>query len=180
MKTLIASVCLCILLAACQGAATPAPSPLPTNTRPALTPTSTATTAPTSLPTGTLAASPTQDDRLLPSQWQDWPVVPAQVSARVRAIYEQGIALGNNPHAFSKIGDCESTPTWFMGAFDGKPTEYSLGSHTNLEAVITAFHGSFGRTSLAAGRGFSSANALAPLWADRKLCQKNETPLDCE
>src|SRR6185369_7085352 len=33
-------------------------------------------------------------------------VVLPSVSARARAIYQLGIALGNNPRAFSKIGDC--------------------------------------------------------------------------
>ncbi len=107
-------------------------------------------------------------------------MVPETVSAKARGIYEKGVALGNNPHAFSKIGDCESTPTWFMGPFDGKSTDYSLGQYTSLEAVISAFHGSYGRTSLAAGRGFTTANALASLWADRTACEANETPLACE
>ncbi len=67
-----------------------------------------------------------------------------------------------------------------MGPFDGKPADYSLGTFTNLQPVIQAFHGSYGRTSLAAGRGFSAANALTSLWADRKTCLANETPLACE
>ncbi len=107
-------------------------------------------------------------------------MVPETISPRTIAIYQAGQTLGNHPRAFSKIGDCESTPTWFLGAFDGKPAEYSLGRYTDLQPLIDAFHGSFGRTSLAAGRGFSAANELASLWADRKACGPDETPLGCE
>jgi hypothetical protein len=180
MKRLFALFYLCVFLAACQATLTPDPSPIPTPSRQPATSIPTAAVTATSLPTRTTAASPTPDTRLLPEQWQDWPVIPGQISPQTYAIYLQGQTLGNNPHSFSKIGDCESTPTWFMGPFDGKPSEYSLGPYTDLEPVITTFHGSYGRTSLAAGRGFSAANALAPLWADRKVCEVNETPLACE
>jgi hypothetical protein len=131
-------------------------------------------------PSATLAASPTPDNRMAAEEWQEWPVIPAEVSARTTAIYNQGQKLGNNPNAFSKIGDCESTPSWFLGAFDGKTEEYSLGQYSYLQKVIEAFHGSFGRTSLAAGKGFSSANTLTAIWADPKACEKGESPLACE
>jgi hypothetical protein len=125
-------------------------------------------------------ASPTPDLRLPPESWQDWPVVPEAVSARAIEIYRHGQELGNSPSAFSKVGDCEATPSWFLGAFDGSPDEYSLGSYSDLQAVIGQFHGSYARTSLAAGRGFTAANVLAPLWADHASCSANETPLACE
>ena len=167
-------------LSACQNANQPAATPTPVDTPVPSTPTAAA--SPTVLPsaTPTVPASSTQDTRLPPERWQEWPVIPDQISPRTVAIYQAGLSLGNDPHAFSKIGDCESTPTWFMGPFDGKPTDYSLGAYTYLQPVIVAFHGSFGRTSLAAGRGFSAANALAALWADRKVCEPTETPLACE
>jgi hypothetical protein len=95
-------------------------------------------------------------------------------------IYLDGIALGNNPRAFSKIGDCGSTPAWFLGDFDRGTRYYRLGDHSDLEPVIQAFQGSYGRTSLAAKSGFNASSILAPLWSDPKLCQPNERPLDCE
>jgi hypothetical protein len=169
------------MLVGCQAVPLPAPTAAGTHlsTLPAASVTASASAVVPSA-TATLQASETPDDRLPPERWQDWPVVPEKISAATRAIYQRGQLLGNNANAFSKIGDCESTPTWFLGPFDGKPADYSLGPYTDLNEVIQAFHGSFGRTSLAAGRGFSSANALAPLWADHKSCQANETPLACE
>ena len=177
MKKDLFLICIVAFLVACGGAPTElVASVVPAATLPPVTPSLTFT--PTQIPT--LVSSQTPDVRLPEERWQEWPVVPATVSARTIKIYQQGQELGNNPQAFSKIGDCESTPTWFLGPFDGKPGDYSLGIYTNLQPVINIFHGSFGRTSLAAGRGFTSANALASLWADRKSCEANETPLACE
>ena len=127
------------------------------------------------LPTNTLAPTAT----LGPNDWQSLPVIPA-VSRTARQIYQRGLALGNNPNAFSKIGDCESTPTWFLGDFDRNPPPYRLGEYTDLETVILHFAGSFGRTSLAAGRGFNASSVLTALWADPAQCQPGESPLACE
>jgi len=182
MKRTFIAFFLFVLLTACQKAEKPAGTPLPTNTERVIPFTPTPPPSPTASPTEapTLVASSTSDTRLPPERWEEWPVIPEKISPSTIAIYQKGQELGNNPRAFSKIGDCESTPTWFMGPFDGKPSDYSLGAYTNLQSVIEAFQGSYGRTSLAAGRGFSSANALTALWADRKVCEANETPLACE
>lgn len=114
-----------------------------------------------------------------PIPWQELGVIPT-VSDTARAIYQRGLEMGNNPHAFSKIGDCESTPTWFLGDFDRHPPRYRLGEYANLQEAIDYFAGSFIRTSAAAGRGWNAASVLTPLWADPAQCHPGETPLDCE
>ena len=116
---------------------------------------------------------------LVPDAWMALPVVPA-VSPRVKEIYERGLELGNNPRAFSKVGDCGSTPAWFLGDFDRGPRYYSLGDYQSLAGIIQEFQGSFARTSLAAKSGFNASSVFAPLWANRKFCDSNETPLACE
>jgi len=140
---------------------------------PTLTPTAAAPTpyAPTVTPT----AAPT----LEPDAWKSLPVIPT-VSDTDRAIYARGQKAGNNPAAFSKVGDCESHTQWFLTDFDHNPPLYTLGPYTNLQAVINYFQGSYGRTSLASSPGFTAASVLTPLWADPKLCNRNETPLSCE
>jgi hypothetical protein len=110
----------------------------------------------------------------------DLPVVPSGVSERVREIYAKGRELGNQPNVFSLIGDCDATPTWFLGDFDLGSDHYDLGQYTDLQDEITYFQGSFSRQSLAVRRGFVAASVLAPLWSDPKLCDQNETPLSCE
>jgi hypothetical protein len=109
----------------------------------------------------------------------DLPVVP-KVSQRAIDIYRHGLTMGNNPQAFSKVGDCGSTPAWFLGDFDLGPKYYSLGDHAELEEVIRVFQGSFSRTSLAAKSGFNASSIFAQIWADRDFCRSNETPLACE
>ena len=116
---------------------------------------------------------------LAPDAWTSLPIVPS-VSPRVKEIYQHGLELGNNPKAFSKVGDCGSTPAWFLGDFDRGPRYYNLGAYQYLEAVIQEFQGSFARTSLAAKSGFNASSVFAPLWSDRKQCESNETPLGCE
>ncbi len=79
--------------------------------------------------------------RLPPEQWQEWPAIPDVISQRAVEIYEHGLALGNNPHAYSKIGGCLDTPGWFLGPYDGNPDLYSLGEYTYLQEVIDYFPG---------------------------------------
>ena len=143
------------------GSGTPTPrKPSPSPTRPLPTPT-------TSTPTPT------------PVNWQDLPVIPT-IRDRVIDIYWKGVDAGNQPTAFSKIGDCGSTPAWFLGDFDRGPGFYRLGEYKSLETVIQIFQGSFDRTSLAARSGFNASALFVPLWADRTYCNSNEAPLACE
>ena len=131
-------------------------------------------------PTETKVPTPTKtpDKRLKPEDWQNWPVIP-MVSASTRAIFQKGQSMGNNAAAFIKVGDCESTPTWFLGDFD-KPDYQIAKDFQDLEEIIKTFKGSYERTSLAAKSGFNAASVLSPFWADPKQCEKMENPLDCE
>jgi hypothetical protein len=140
----------------------------------------------TSLPTPAESSIPgqaTPESRNIPTlgpgDWKDLPIIPT-VSATALQIYQRGLESGEDPHAFSKVGDCGSTPSWFLGDFDRGPRYYSLGEYTNLEGVIQQYQGSFGRTSLAARAGFNASSVFAPIWADRTQCAANETPLACE
>ena len=104
------------------------------------------------------------------------PVIPEQISPRVREIYRNGLALGNNPHIFSRIGDCASAAPAFLVGFDRK---YNLGEYGYLQPAIDYFQGSFERPSLAAKAGLNSAGLLSMLWTGEQ-CLKNETLLDCQ
>jgi len=115
------------------------------------------------------------------------PVYPESVGSRVQAIYQLGQSLGNNPRAFSRMGDCDSMPFSFLGDFDEGPGAYDLGEYTHLSAVIEYFQGSYGRQGAAARDAFSSANALLPPSFGNDLyketvsaCQSGETSLACE
>lgn len=149
----------------------PSPSALPTGRASAANPSPVPSLTP--IPSAAPTLPPGPDD------WQDLPVIPA-ISDEMLKIYARGLELGNNPQAFSKIGDCGSTPAWFLGDFDRGPRFYRLGEHEQLSAVIEYFQGSFDRTSLAARSGFNASALFVPLWADLKFCQADEAPLACE
>lgn len=119
--------------------------------------------------------TPTYD----PEKWVELPVIPI-FTERVREIYQSGVSKGNHPNAFSKVGDCGSTPSWFLGDFDRGPRFYNLGEYTYLQTVIDYYQGSFERTSLAALAGYNTASVLTPLWSNKEFCGNNESPLACE
>lgn len=127
-------------------------------------------------PTLTPQPAPTFD----PESWSELPVIP-ELGPRALEILQDGLEQGRDPHAFSKIGDCESQASWFLEAYDLGADQYSLGSYEEeLAPVVEYYAGSHKRLSLAAKPGFTAASLLAPIWADRAQCEKNETPLDCE
>lgn len=134
----------------------------------------------THTPTPTVqAVSATARHPLKKDDWKKLPIIP-DVSDHVLDIYQTALAAGNNPQAFSKIGDCGSTPAWFLGDFDRGPNFYDLGQYTSLTRVIQEYQGSFSRTSLAARSGFNASSLFSPIWSDRTYCQANENPLACE
>ena len=96
----------------------------------------------------------------------------------VRDIYRRGQALGNNPRAFSKIGDCNSELPFFLGKFDeGK---YNLGPYVDLQATIDYFAGSFVRDSATAWTGNHAWAVFDSTWANPAMCEIGETPIECE
>ncbi|MAT43311.1 MAG: hypothetical protein CL609_13305 [Anaerolineaceae bacterium] len=117
-------------------------------------------------------------EKLNPDDWQSWPVVP-NVTDTAKEIYQRGLDLGKQGNAFIKIGDCETYSTWFLADFESD--NYILGEENQyLTAVISEFQGSYSRLSVAAKAGFNAASVLSPFWADREVCESNETPLTCE
>jgi len=116
---------------------------------------------------------------LKPDEWKQLPVVPT-ISQTVIEIYRHGQELGNDPRAFSKIGDCESVTEWFLADFDKGEAYYSLGEYSELEDVIEYFEGSYRRLGQAAKPGFTAASLMTPLWANREHCEKDESPIVCE
>lgn len=109
----------------------------------------------------------------------DYPIVPV-VSPHAHEIYQRGLALGNDPHRFSKVGDCQNVVPFFLAEFDN-PDDYRLGSqYAYLQAAVSNFSGSFARQSEAVRAGFNVASVLDPMWSNPNDCGANETPLACE
>jgi hypothetical protein len=137
--------------------------------------------APTVVQSSTKAAVVTSTPRptLAADEWMTLPVVPL-VSNTVIEIYRRGLKLGNDPNAFSKVGDCQVSTDYFLVDFD-HPKQYSLGTeYAYLQPTIDYYHGSFSRQSLAVKDGFNVAAVLSSMRADPKQCNQSETPLACE
>jgi hypothetical protein len=132
--------------------------------------------AETVLPTLTSTPKPP----LAADAWMQMPAVPSEISNSMRAVYERGLEMGNDPEHFSVIGDCQNVSSYFLAVFD-QPGEFSLGDeYAYLQPTIDYYQGSYLRKSLAVKGGFNVAAILSPLRADPTTCNKNESPLDCE
>jgi hypothetical protein len=178
MKLLVILVIQLVLVVSCSGNSNPHPVTLPLTETPTVKLDKLPTV--TFSPTHRADQTTTPDIRRPPDNWQVWPVIPQVDNDRIKAIFQHGQELGNNPQAYSKIGDCEAATNWFLVPFDGPRNDFSLGEYASLEFVVDYFRGSHKRTSLASGRGFNAGSVLSLLWADQKLCETNETPLECE
>jgi len=138
-----------------------------------------ATTIPATIPPGVTSTYPPDSPTILPPDyWMSLPIIPS-VSEFARETYHEGVGMGRDPHAFSKIGDCQSISTYFLSYFD-LPDYYELGDHISLQDTIDWFSGSFSRESLAVKGGFNAAAILSPLRSDPEKCNPNENPIACE
>jgi len=130
--------------------------------------------------TPTLASTPTSKPPLAKDAWMQMPVVPTEVSDAMRAVYQRGLAQGNDPTHFSIIGDCQNVSSYFLSTFD-KTGDFNLGTqYAYLQPTIDYYQGSYSRVSLAVKGGFNAAAVISPLRSDPKSCNPNESPLDCE
>ena len=127
------------------------------------------------VPTSTATLKPS----LTKDAWMQMPAVPAGINDSMREVFQQGLALGNDPTHFSIIGDCQNVSSYFLSMFD-KPGDFSLGEYAYLQPTVDYYQGSFSRTSLAVKGGFNVAAVISPLRADPKSRNPGESPLDCE
>ena len=109
--------------------------------------------------------------------------VPSAGAIRgVREIYQRGQQMGNNPNAFTKVGDSISTNLESYDAI-GRGI-YNLGGFASLQTVIDRFgsggFNSFLHVSAAAGPGWTTTIALDPAFRNPALCKAEESPLECE
>jgi len=145
---------------------------------PTVSPTPTISPSPTLSPTPTVTPSPTADVRPDPAGWRSWQTVPT-VSAVTRDIFQHGQELGNDIHAFTRIGDCQSVPAVFLGIYD-TDRYWFREKWQYLERTVDQFAGAWERENVTAKDGFSVLSMFSALYADTNLCEANETPLECE
>jgi hypothetical protein len=197
MKRLVNFV-FCLLLAACAVEATPRTSTAPVSpptvvpSRAVITRLQVPATAPSRTPRPTKKASTIVLPALQPTDtplpnvtpfdvdaWKESPIIPG-VDPSIRAIYEYGQTLGNDPHAFSIFGDCQSRPGDFFGVFETDP-EFVEGLSPELQETVANFQGSFNRESPTAQDGTTPGALLWNQWHRGEYgCSFAETPVECE
>ncbi len=109
---------------------------------------------------------------------QEFVVMPYTIVNNACDIYTHGQYLGRDPNHFSILGDSEVATSHFLTHFE--TDSYDLAEYSQLQNVIDHFRGSFGRQSVAVRKGLNSSAVLDPMWANKELCQANETMLSCE
>ena len=107
------------------------------------------------------------------------PVRP-EAGLNIREIYERGIALGNDPNAFSIFGDCQAEPQEFLGVYETDETLVK-SLPLDLQETVAHFAGSFERWSPTAQDGTTPGALLWDQWHRGEYgCSFGETPVDCE
>ncbi|MBK9924142.1 MAG: hypothetical protein IPP66_02520 [Anaerolineales bacterium] len=135
-------------------------------------------TTPPVTPSATVRESVTES--VYPSVWKEWPVIPVLIDPSLQKVYERGLSLGNDPHAFSIFGDCQTRPGEFFGVFE---TDSSVVQSLSpeLQETIAYFNGSFNRESSTAQDGTTPGALLWTQWHRGEYgCTFAETPVECE
>lgn len=115
-----------------------------------------------------------------PAKWKTWPVIPDVIDPTLQDVYQRGLALGNDPHAFSIFGDCQARPGEFFGVFE-TDTELVASLSPELQELIKNFEGSFNRESPTAQDGTTPGSLLWNQWHRGEYgCKFSETPVECE
>jgi len=112
--------------------------------------------------------------------WKHWPVIPEGIDAGLQQVYEKGLELGNDPHAFSIFGDCQARPGEFFGVFETDP-EVLESLPAELRETVLNFDGSFDRESPTAQDATTPGSLLWNQWHRGEYgCSFTETPVECE
>lgn len=110
--------------------------------------------------------------------YDEFILLPFDVTTNIQHIYAAGQRLGRNPTVFTRLGDSIIEYPIFLTRFDIGP--YNLGEYTYLQRVIDAYAGSFDHDSVAVVRGLHSWSVFDPMWANNNLCLVGEHMLACE
>lgn len=178
--TLLGIALFTVFVTACQPQ--PALTEPPTQQVTATQPPTISTVAPqdtaTAPPTETATPAPSPTATMYPvGFWKDLPVIPSSLSDRAREIYQQGLAMGNDPHVYTKVGDCNSMSPDFLAGFGG---QYNLGrDFTYLQPVIDYYKKSFRLPNQATNPGTTTSRVLVSLWNNDE-CLPNEPMLECQ
>lgn len=119
-----------------------------------------------------------EDPRPNPKKWKSYPVIPYVSQAAIN-LWEKGVKEGNDPHAFSVLGDCHSAPNVLFGRF-ADAAYLDEPAYRPYRKTLKFFQGSWDRSFITVANGMSVASVFNPLWAQNSACKQGESPLKCE
>jgi uncharacterized protein YraI len=104
----------------------------------------------------------------------------ANVTSTARQIHATGLAMGNNPRVFAKVGDSITDTEHFLRQVGWG--NYNLRAYSYLRPAVTFFTAdSYSRTSHAARGGWTAWHVLGIEKAEMSSeCRPGEMPLLCE
>jgi hypothetical protein len=115
-----------------------------------------------------------------PNDWKNWSIIPSFIDPSLQKVYERGLSLGNDPHAFSIFGDCQTRPGEFLGIFETDPSSLQ-GLPPELRETVVHFKGSFNREAATTQDGTTPGALLWAQWHRGEFgCTFVETPVACE
>jgi hypothetical protein len=107
-------------------------------------------------------------------------VIPSVIDPTLSKVYERGLSLGNDPHAFSIFGDCQTRPAEFFGVFESDSLLIE-SLPLELQETVNYFKGSFTRESPTSQDGTTPGALLWTQWHRGQYgCTFAETPVECE
>ena len=186
-----------MVMTSCAGEITPVPTTISANERNSTFPALAVAPASQSQPTATqkprqfspITPAPTRTPRptsvpstaeTQASAWKQLPVIPEAVDTSLRRVYARGLALGNDPNAFSLFGDCQARPEEFFGVYE-TDEEVIESLSPELREMVDHFEGSFNRESPTAQDGTTPGSLLWTQWHRGEYgCTFAETPVQCE
>ncbi|HNR01361.1 MAG TPA: hypothetical protein PKK59_02380 [Anaerolineaceae bacterium] len=173
-----------LMMSACQRTEAAPSAPAGSQAAPLATPkapaASTSTPQDSATPATTETASPSPAPTAviyIEGFWKELPVIPEALSDRAREIYQQGLAKGNDPNIYTKVGDCNSMSPDFLAGFGG---QYDLGKDfVYLQPAIDYYKQSFRLPNQATNPGTTTSRLLVSLWNNDE-CLPNEPMLECQ
>lgn len=119
---------------------------------------------------------PTRIPNIKEAQLYLYPIMP-RLSESMKNVYAYGQTLGNNPNVITRIGDSLINSEWYLLPMAWQ--NYQLAEHGYLLPALQQFGGQM-TASVAVQNGLSTYTVQEALWADKRYCLADETPLVCE
>ena len=187
-RTLICAAIVCLFVISCGINSKPSPTSIPSVSPSAFVRESTTKFVyPSTTPSVIVPREASVTESVTPSappldpdDWKNWPIIPTVIDPSLRKVYERGLSLGNDPHAFSIFGDCQTRPGEFFGIFETDEV-ITQSLPPELQETVEYFNGSFNRESSTAQDGTTPGALLWTQWHRGEFgCTFAETPVEWE